>query len=45
MGYQATTKTVKNEKCDFVTDSRSILARWKKYFYQLLNVDGVNDVR
>jgi hypothetical protein len=27
-----------------VTDSHSILARWKNYFYQLLYVHGVNDV-
>ena len=26
-------------------DSHSILARWRNYFSQLLNVDGVNDVR
>jgi hypothetical protein len=30
-----------------VADSHSILARWRSYFSQLLNVrvDGVNDVR
>jgi hypothetical protein len=28
-----------------VADSQSILARWRKYFSQLLNVHGVYDVR
>ena len=28
-----------------VTDSHSILAMWRKYFSQLLNVHGVNNVR
>jgi hypothetical protein len=28
-----------------VADSQNILARWRKYFFQLLNVHGVNDVR
>jgi len=28
-----------------VADSHSILTRWRKYFSQLLNVHGVNDVR
>jgi len=28
-----------------VVDSHSILARWRKYSSQLLNVHGVNDVR
>ena len=28
-----------------VPDSHSILARWRNYFSQLLNVHGVNDVR
>jgi hypothetical protein len=28
-----------------VADCHSILARWRKYFSQLLNVHGVNDVR
>jgi hypothetical protein len=36
---------VKDEKGDLVTDCHSILARWRKYFSQLLNVHGVNDVR
>ena len=43
-GYQPRTNTVKDEKGDLVTDSRSTLARWRKHFSQLLNVRGVNDV-
>ena len=30
---------------DVFTGSYSILATWRDYFYQLLNVDGVHDVR
>ena len=30
---------------DLVTDSHSILARWRKHFSQLFNVHGVNNVR
>jgi len=29
---------------DLVADSHCILARWRNYFSQLLNVNGVNDV-
>jgi len=36
---------VKDENGDLATDSHSILARWRKYFFQLLNVHGVNDIR
>jgi len=43
-GYQPRTNTIKDEKGDLVTDSCSILARWRKHFTQLLNVHGVNDV-
>jgi hypothetical protein len=28
-----------------VADSHSILARWRNYFSQILNVHGVSDVR
>ena len=28
-----------------VTDCRSILARWRNHFFQLLSVHGVNDAR
>jgi len=43
--YQPTTNIVKDEKGDLVADSYSILARWRNYFSQILNVHGVNDVR
>jgi hypothetical protein len=44
-GCQPMTDVVKDEKGDLVADSYSILARWKNFLFQLLNVRGVNDVR
>ena len=45
-GHQPRTNTVKDEKGDLVADSHSIVARWRNYFSQLLNVQhGVNDGR
>jgi len=44
-GYQPRTNIVKDDKGDLVADSQSILARWRNYFSQLLNVHGVNDDR
>jgi hypothetical protein len=44
-GYQPRTNIVKDEQGDLVVDSHSILARWRNYFSQVLNVHGVNDVR
>jgi len=44
-GYQSRTNIVKDEKGDLITDSHSILARWKNHSYQLLNVHGVNNDR
>jgi hypothetical protein len=44
-GYQPRNNIVKDESCNLVADSHNILARWKNYFSQLLNVHGVNDVR
>ena len=38
MDYKPRTNIVKDEKGDVVTDSHSILARWRNYFSQLLNV-------
>jgi hypothetical protein len=38
-------KDEKDEKYDLVTDSYGILARWRNYFSQLLNVHGVKNVR
>ena len=43
-GYQPRTNVVKDEKDDLVTDSHSILDRWRNHFSQLLNVHEVNDV-
>jgi hypothetical protein len=42
-GYQPRTIIVKDDKGDVVAESRSIMARWRNYFSQLLNVHGVND--
>jgi len=44
-GYQPRTNRIKDEKGDLVTDSHSILSRWRNHFSWLLNVCGVNDVR
>jgi hypothetical protein len=44
-GYQPRTNIAKDEQGDLVADSHSILARWKNYFSQILNIHGVNDVR
>ena len=44
-GYQPRTNIVQDETGDFITGSYSILARWRDYFFQLLNVHGVHDVR
>ena len=45
MGYQPRNIIVKDEKGDLVADSRSIMAKWRNYFSQLLNVHGVDDIR
>jgi hypothetical protein len=42
-GYQPRAIIVMDEKGDVVADSHRIMARWRNYFYQLLNVHGVND--
>jgi hypothetical protein len=44
-GYQPRTDIIKDAKGDLVADSHSILARWRNYFSQLLNVHGVSDVK
>jgi len=38
-------QVIKDEWGELFIDSHSILARWRNYFSQLLNVHGVNDVR
>jgi hypothetical protein len=35
---------IKEENSDLLADSHSILDKWKNYFFQVLNVNGVNDV-
>ena len=44
-GYQPRTIIVKDDKGDLVADPDSIMARWRNYFSQLLNVHEDNDVR
>jgi len=44
-GYQSRTNILRDGKGDLVTDSQSILARWRNHFSQLLNVLVVNEVR
>ena len=44
-GYQPRTDIIKDEKGDLIAGCHSILARWRNYFSQLLNVHGVNEVR
>jgi len=39
------TNLVKDEKGDLVADSHSIMARWRNYYSQLMNVHEVKDVR
>jgi hypothetical protein len=36
---------VKEENGELIADSHSILNRWKNYFYQLVDVHGVSNVR
>jgi hypothetical protein len=39
--YQPRTSILKGEKGDLFSDSLRILARWRNYFSQLLNVQGL----
>ena len=43
--YEPRITIVKGEKGDLVEDSHRIMARWRKYFSQLLNVHEGKDVR
>jgi len=43
--YQARTDIIKDEKGNLLTDSHSVLNRWKNFFNKALNVHGVHDVR
>jgi len=44
-GHQPRTNIVRDENGDMVADSQRILTRWRNHFSQLLNIQGVNDVR
>jgi hypothetical protein len=43
--YQPRTNIVTDENGDLVTESHSILVRWRKHFSQVLHVHRVNEVR
>jgi len=43
--YQPSINIVWNEKVDLITDSHSILARWRNHFCQLFSVHGFSDVK
>jgi hypothetical protein len=44
-GYQPRNSLVKDENGNFFADYHNILSRWKNYFFQLLNLHRVSDVR
>jgi hypothetical protein len=44
-GYQPRINIDRDEKGDLVTGLYSILSKWRKHFFHLLNVYGVNDLR
>jgi hypothetical protein len=44
-GYQPRINVVKDEKCNLVTDSHSILGMWRDHFSRQFKAPGVNDVR
>jgi len=44
-GYQPRTIIVKDEKGELFANPHSIMARWRNYFSQLLNVHEDDDVR
>jgi hypothetical protein len=41
--YQPRNILVKDEKVDEVADTHSIMAKWRNYFSQLLNLHGVKE--
>jgi hypothetical protein len=45
MTLEPRTYAVTDDKGDPLADSHNILARWRNYFFQLLNVHGVKDIR
>jgi hypothetical protein len=44
-GYHPRTNIVKDENSYLITDSHSILARWRNHSSQLFNVHGVSNIR
>jgi hypothetical protein len=44
-GYQPRTGIVKDKTSDLVAVSNSIMSSWRNYFFQILNVHGVINVR
>jgi hypothetical protein len=44
-GYQPGNNLAKDENGDLLADYDNILNRWKNYFYQLLNLHNVSDVK
>jgi len=42
---RVTSLEVRDEKGDLLTDSHSMVARWRKHFSQLFNIQGYIDVR
>jgi len=44
-GYQPRCNIIKDENGDWLADSHSNVARWRKYFSQLFNVHGIKEVR
>jgi hypothetical protein len=44
-GYQPRIHIIKDENGNLLSDSQCVLNRWKKFFNQMLNVHGVDNVR
>jgi hypothetical protein len=45
MCYQPRNNLVKDENGDLLPDYRDILNKWKNYFFKLLNMHNISDVR
>jgi hypothetical protein len=44
-GYQPRSNLIKDKRGNILADRNKILSRWKNYFCQSFNVQGVGDVR
>jgi hypothetical protein len=44
-GYKPRLYLVIHENSNLLEDSQNIMNMWKNYFHQLLNVNGIKDVR